>query len=266
MKTRTGPHASSHLVERQMLLSDVRNRAAGTQPSHESTGGYRFITIARSVGALGDELAAELATRLNWHVYDKEIVDAIAQDKHVRQDLVRELDERSQSLIHDTVARLLLMAEGISFGNEEYHEALLRTLALLSTRGEAVIVGRGGACALQGEHGLHLRIIASPEVRIQRLVQLWQVPPDEARRRMAQIDAQRRSFVQHHFRHDVEDLRFYSAIFNTDKQSVHQVADAVMGMLSQGRCLKARAAAANLPTDQARSVPNPGTGSCSTEV
>jgi cytidylate kinase len=164
-------------------------------------------------------------------VFDREIVDTIAQNNHVRQDLVRELDERSQSLIHDTVARLLLMASGISFGNEEYHDALLKTLALLAARGEAIIVGRGSACALQGEPGLHLRFVASPEIRISRLAQQWGVSSEAARRRMEQIDAGRRNFVHNHFRQSLDDIRFYDAVFNTDRQTAEQIADAVMGMI-----------------------------------
>ncbi len=230
MKGQGESHAASHLVERQMLLSHMRDKAADLRLESEPAGGHRFVTIARAVGSLGDEVAAGLAARLHWHVFDREIVDAIAQNSHVRLDLVRELDERSQSLIHDMVARLLLMASGISFGNEDYHESLLKTLALLAARGNAIIVGRGSAYALHGGSGLHLRVVASPEVRIQRLAQHWNIPPDAARRRMDQIDAERRSFIQHHFRQDIDDLRFYDAVFNTDRQSVGQITDAVMGM------------------------------------
>ncbi len=210
----------------------MRDKAADLRPESEPAGGHRFITMARAVGSLGDEVAAELAARLHWHVFDREIVDAIAQNSHVRHDLVRELDERSQGLIHDTVARLLLMASGISFGNEDYHEGLLKALALLAARGNAIIVGRGSAYALQGEPGLHLHVVGSPEVRIQRLAQHWNIPPDAARRRMDQIDAERRSFIQHHYRQDIDDVCFYDAVFNTDRQSVGQIADAVMGMIT----------------------------------
>ncbi len=251
---------AAHLVERQMLFTHVRDKAADVRHAGEPASGHRFITIARSVGSLGDELAAELAARLNWHVFDREIVDAIAQNSRVRQDLVRELDERSQSLIHDMVARLLLMASGISFGNEDYHKGLLKTLALLAQRGDAISVGRGSAYALQGEPGLHLRVVASPEVRIQRLAQHWDLPPDAARRRMEQIDADRRSFVQHHFRQDVDDTRFFDAVFNTDRQSVEQIADAVMGMIrryTQPHGSVGTAGRKDIPAG-VRSLPDPG--------
>jgi cytidylate kinase len=222
---------STHLVERQMLLSRVRDYAAPPGSAPETTGSHRFLTIARDIGARGDEVASRLADHLHWQVFDKEIVDFIARDSRVRQDLVRELDERSQSLIHDMVERLLLMAAGISFGNEEYHKALLKTLAYLAARGKAIIVGRGSAYALQGEPGLHLRIIASQEVRVQRLVQQWQVRPEEARGRMLHVDAERRSFIQHHYRQNVDDPRGYDAIYNSDRLSVEEIVAAVLGLM-----------------------------------
>ncbi len=232
MKTSTESPVASHLIERQMLLTRVRDRASPRQAEPAPAARYRFITIAREVGAEGDIVANQLAKGLGWDLFDKEIVDYVARDSHVRQDLVLELDERSQSLIHDTVQRLLLMAEGISFGNEEYHEALLKTMAYLAARGNAVIVGRGGAYALHGEPGLHVRIVASQDVRIERLVKRWGIAPAEARRRMLQIDVDRRNFIQHHFRQNLDDRRFYNAVINTDDLSIDQVVHAVLGLMN----------------------------------
>jgi cytidylate kinase len=221
---------STLLVERQMLLARVRNLAASPTTPISPSSRYRFITITRDVGALGDEVATALAGHLHWHHFDREIVDYIAQDNHVRQDLVRELDETAQNLIHDTVQRLLRTAAGISFGNQEYHQSLLKTLALLAARGDAVIVGRGSVYALQGEPGIHIRIFSSPEVRVQRLAARWGVTPEEARHRMEKVDADRRSFRQHHFGKSVEDLGFFDAVFNTDHLQIEWIVQSILSM------------------------------------
>ncbi len=235
MKVRSESPAATHLIERQMLLSRVREQATHRREITNPETPYRFITIARDVGSMGDTVAAGLAQHLGWHVFDKEIVDFIAQDNHVREDLVRELDERSQSLIHDMVQRLLLMAEGISFGNEEYHEALLRTLAYLAARGHAIIIGRGGAYALQGGPGLHVRVIASAEKRVSRLAARWKVSPEEARRRMHEVDVQRRGYIQHHFRQNLDLPYFYDLICNTDHMTTEQAIHAVLGLMTVPR-------------------------------
>lgn len=223
--------SQAHLIERQMMLSRVREQASVQRSAEKSTDRCRFVTITREVGSLSGEVATELAGRLHWQVFDNEIVNFIAEDNHVRAGLVRELDEHSQGLVYDTVERLFRMAEGISFGNEEYHQALLKTLAYLAARGSAVILGHGSAFALHGEPGIHLRMTASPAMRIERLAQRWQVSPHEAAKRMEQIDAERHGFIQHHFRHDDDDLRFYDAVFSTDRLSVDSVVRAALELV-----------------------------------
>jgi cytidylate kinase len=222
---------AGRLVERQALLSRLRVGAGRRGVLQEDVGRYRFVTVSREVGALGNFVASELAAHLNWQVFDKEIVDHVALSSHVRQELVQELDEKTRSLIHDTVERLLRMTEGISFGNEDYRKSLVGTLAYLATRGEAVLLGRGGAYALQGQPGLHIKVTASRKVRIERLSQRWGVRPDEARRRVHQIDSERRSFVYQHYRKHYDEPGFHDIIFNTDHVSIDQVVDSLLALL-----------------------------------
>jgi hypothetical protein len=229
---------TAHLVERQMLLYNTRRKLARENHAEELAGPYRFVTISRDIGALGDIVASELGTRLCWQVFDKEIVDYIAKQSHVRQDLVRQMDETARSLVHDTVDRLLRMSQGGYFGNEEYHVALLKTLATLAAEGGVILVGHGGTFVLQGQPGLHLRITASLETRVERLSKRWVVPLEAARKRVLQIDAERRHFVLYHFKLDREDVRFFDLVFNTDHMSVEQVVTSVLGVMQQPEEIK----------------------------
>ncbi len=229
LSTKSGDaYGSAQLAERQMLLRDARERATRVRPAETTEFRYGFVTISRKNGSLGDAIARELASRLGWHVYDREIVDHIAQNSHVRQTLVERMDERAQNLIHESVQRFLTMAEGPSFGAEEYHEALIRTLTYLAACKEAIIIGRGANFVLRERNGgLHLRIVASPEIRSQRLSRRWSVSPSEARQRMELLDLERRDFVRHHFRQEIDDFRFYDLVLNTDILSAGQVADSI---------------------------------------
>ncbi len=228
-----GYSETGRLVERQMLLYHARLRAQREGPAERKSPRYRFLTISRDVGSMGDTIASELAAQLQWNVFDREIVDYIAQNSHVRLNMVQDLDETSRSLIHDTVDRLLRLALGGSFGKEEYREALLKTLAMLSAQGCAILVGHGGAFALAGQPGLHVRVTGSPEVRIARLSKRWVVPPEEAARRMLRIDAERRSFIQYHFKQTLDNTHCFDLVFNTDRLTVEQVAAAVMSALQE---------------------------------
>ena len=223
----------AQIAERQILLRDARDRALLETPTADASSlRFRFTTISRKRGSLGDAVARQLADDLGWKVFDKEIVDQVAHFSHVRQSIVEQVDERSENLVRETVQRILTMAAGASFGAEEYHEALLKTLANTAARGSAILVGRGANFALRKEPGgLHVRIVASPEVRVRRLMERWQVPAKEARRRMEQMDLERRNFVRHHFKQDIDDLSQYDVVFSTDSLTARQVADAILGIL-----------------------------------
>jgi cytidylate kinase len=223
--------ATAELVEQQLLLWNARRMAAHEKSKGES--GYRFLTIARDEGSLENEIAQELSRRLRWHVFDTEILTYIAKNSHVREKLVRELDQKSQGFIKDAIPRLLSIPEYVSFGREEYHEALLKTLICLATHGAAILVGRGANFALrQDAHGLNVRVTASPEVRAQRLSEDWKVTIEEARHRMQVDDEERRKFIRHYYKHDFDDACFYDIVVNTDRASAERVASLIVAFMN----------------------------------
>jgi cytidylate kinase len=224
-----------HLVERQMLLHQERSKLTRQHVVDESTGPYRFITISRDIGALGDAVASELATRLQWKVYDKEIVDYIARHRHVRHTLVDQLDEKTQSHIHDSVERLLLMFQGQTFSNDEYHIALIQALAALAAQGSCILLGHGGAYALRERPGLHVRITASFPVRVRRLSKRWGMSLEETRRIVQRTDQERKEFVQHHFKPTRDDLSVFHLVFNTDGFTVEYVVAAILGIIERSK-------------------------------
>ncbi len=227
-----GPNITAHMIERQVRLWQSRLQASRATPHEKPESVYRFLTLTSDEGSLGDEIARELSNRLGWQVFDKQIVNYIAENSHVRESLVLQLDQRSQGLIQDTIMRLLRMPEYGSFGMEEYHEALVKTLALLATQGNAILMGRGANFALRGEAtGLHVRVTASLRVRVERLSQKWNFPPDPVRRCTEAGDLNRRAFIRHHFKQDLDNLQYYDLVFNTDHVSVHKVVDSILAVI-----------------------------------
>jgi len=112
---------------------------------------------------------------------------------------------------------------------------LLKTLATLAAHGDAVLVGRGSNFALRwSQNGLHVRIVGSLEARAERFTKCHQMKPEEARRHLLAVDADRRAFVKHHFLQNYDDIGFYHAVFNTDHLSVQQVVESIMSLLNLG--------------------------------
>jgi CMP/dCMP kinase len=230
------PRTTNELVERQLGLWNARRRAAREKLKDEPCSGFQFLTIARDEGSLGDEIAQELSRRLEWHVFDKEIVTYISQNNHVRENLVSQLDQKSQGLLQDMISHLLT-PESVPFGVAGYHVALLRTLAFIAEHGAAILVGRGANFALREHgHGLYVRVTASSEIRVERLSRRWKVNAEEAHRRMQAADKERREFIQQLFGKDFDDMRFYDLVFNTDRLSIEQIVTSILPIIEGPKC------------------------------
>jgi hypothetical protein len=223
---------TTRISERQMRLWNALHPTG-----HSKNVPHYFITISPDEGSLGNEIALALARGLGWRMYDKEIVNEIASNSHVREEMVRQLDEKSQGLTYhvilESIVDMFKIPGSSHFGSEDYHESLLKTLATLAARGDAVLVGRGANFALRGsEHGIHVRIVGSMEVRAQRFSKDHQLSLEVARQRLLAIDAERRDFIRYHYKQNYDDDRFYHAIFNTDHLSVAQVVGSILPLLN----------------------------------
>jgi hypothetical protein len=253
------PDVTGRIIERQMLLRNARGKSEGHGIAEGLDTHYSFVTISRDLGSLGDEIARLLAMRLGWHVFDKEIVNHISANSHVRETLVEQLDERVRTRIQDNMLRLFSIPESTPFGCEEYHEALVKTLIYLAALGNAILVGRGANFALRGERGgLHIRLTASPQIRIQRLSERWGLSQDQAAKRMHEKDIERSAFIRHHFDQDLEDVRSFDLVFNTDRLSPEQVAGAILrGMVHEEEALPLMPRMMTAPSFSAEEIKRP---------
>jgi hypothetical protein len=223
---------AARISERQMRLWNALHSTV-----HSKNIPHRFATVSPDEGALGDEIAQALAQGFGWRVYDKEIVNEIASNSHVREEMVRQLDEKSQGLAYhvilESIVDMFKIPGSSHFGSEDYHESLLKTLATLAAHGDAVILGRGANFALRwSENGIHVRVVGSFDVRVRRFSERHRVNPVVARQQLMARDAEKRAFIRFHYNQDYDDVRFYHAVFNTDHLSVDQVVGSVMPMLN----------------------------------
>src|SRR5512136_597700 len=86
------------------IRADHEQRAGRGKEGKLTYGPY--LLISREKGAGGSAVAQLAGKRLGWQVFDKELVDAIAQKAQVRRELIESLDERDQTTIEDAIERL----------------------------------------------------------------------------------------------------------------------------------------------------------------
>src|SRR5207247_10873730 len=79
--------------------------------------------------------------------------------------------------------------------------------------------------------GLHIRVMASPDVRVERLCLRWHVTPNEARQRMRHLDLERKNYIRHHFGQDTDDPSHYDLLLNTDHISPEQAVASALSVM-----------------------------------
>jgi len=177
-------------------------RAASKTPDQAAADAARpkpFITIARQAGAGGTTLARALCERLNageradpaWQMYDRELAEQIARDANVSEALVESLEDETRNWITE-------LAQGLAFKSPS-EEQLFRKLATLAralaARGHVILVGRGGVqVAGDMPGGVHLYLVAPLEQRVRNFAALNDLGPDDAGKRVRELDANRAEF------------------------------------------------------------------------
>ena len=189
-----------------------------------------YLLISREKGAGGSAVGQLAGKRLGWPVFDKEIVDAIAQKAHVRRELIESLDERDRATIRDAVARFLHPQPIETAG---YLAQLQEVLLTLGHQGDVVIVGRGAEFILPSQFGVRVRMVAPIEVRVRRIASEDDLSLKAARVEVEQSDRERRMLARRHFHQDLRDPLNQDLTINTAELTVEAATEVVLAAVER---------------------------------
>lgn len=219
---------SSLAVHMEPVMSAVR--AGSRTPQEESRSNSvslaPFVTISRESGAGGWSLGRMLADRLNeltptgpaWRAFDRELVERVAADSHISEELIASLGEKHHSWIEDLFAGL--SDTGKAEGATEFtaFRRVAQTIRALSKTGRVIIVGRGGAYITRGmPGGIHLRIVAPIDFRVAEMSRKFKLAHSAAVARVRELDHNREQFVKRYFPSRPRSEDVYSMILNSAK-------------------------------------------------
>jgi len=173
-------------------------------------------------------VAALTAERLNWQVFDREIVDEIARRANMRQQLIESLDERVRGGLEDFI-RDFLGHEAIAPGDYLYH--LKQVLLTLGHQGDVVIVGRGAEYVLPSQFGLRVWMVAPRDVRIERIRKAQGLTIEGARSQIEQVDKEREKFIRSNFQHSARNPLDYDMVINTGHLSAGSAAEILLAAM-----------------------------------
>ena len=183
------------------------------------------ITLSMEPGSGGSILAQQIADRLEFDLFNREIVEEIAKSAEIRETVIETLEKDRLSGIEDFIASLV---KDYYIHPDLYLEHLFKVISTIAKHGRAVIVGRGANFILPAHEIFAVRVIAPLEIRIRNVALNYNVAAEEAKRRIIQRESRRKAFVRHSFNADISDPIHYDMVINTGKTSMAAAEEAVI--------------------------------------
>ncbi len=184
-----------------------------------------YITISREPGSGGAPIAKLVAEKLGFNLVDKQIIEEIAKSTQKSKKIIKAVDERKRSAIDDMVHALL---------NEDYIDdlkyvsELVRLLLVYAHQGHCVILGRGSNFITPFAHGLHVRVTAPYKVRVQRAIDYEGYTLKQAKKVIAEVEKERRDFVNQYFNKNVTKGNAYDLTINTTAFDIEDSRDIII--------------------------------------
>lgn len=211
------------------------NNTNGQQ--YTGTPGIRVITVSQQYGSGGSEIAAWLAQRLGWQLFDDKLVALVAQEVELTEEEVEVYDERVDSFAARLLVSMPLATPELLAGNPPLlpqiqqrlcHGAVRRIIEQAANIGNAVIVGRGAQMQLADRRDVfHLRVVAPLERRVRSVIQREGLDEDRARARIQQKDRQYARYLQTCYGRSVNDVDLYDLMINSSILDMESLVDQV---------------------------------------
>ena len=184
-----------------------------------------IVTISRQYGSGGSEVAERVARALGWHLYDNAVVDEVAVRLGISPAEVSAREERMPSLAERLASAISLSAPemmptvgdaALPPSEERIVEVTGRVMEEAVQAGPAVIVGRGAQCLLATRSdAIHVFCYAPLDALAAYAVTNLGVKLDEARKKVAEMNARSEEYVKRHWKRDWRDVANYHLCVNT---------------------------------------------------
>ncbi len=180
-----------------------------------------FITVSRQTGSLGYEITQHLAQRLGLEV--------ITHDLALNKWLPEVASSHELGMLAESPRFYLnLSSIGESFANY-----IKKRLQEIVEKQSVIILGLGAQVIFAGHpDALHVRIIASDTVRLERVLKSHRLEKQDAGRFLDLSDRKHRRFINTIYEKDWSDPGLYDLTLNTDNLGIDE-AVAVLAYLAE---------------------------------
>lgn len=215
------------------LLDYLSQRYYGQISQPIKTGS--FLTISRQTGCEATEIANALIKIFRkggrkWTMINKEILDKSAE----------KLNFEPQKLNHDFITtRGTIMDEVIKSMSMRYYVndkkirgTISEVIKYEAKKGNVIIIGRAGAVTTAGiEGGLHIRLVAPLDWRVDNLIKKRNMPREQIERYVLESDKKRMLFLEQFCDKKIQDI-YFDLIINRVSFSLEQTVDLILNAMN----------------------------------
>ena len=201
------------------------------------------ITISRTFGSGGSDVAAAVAERLGWGLLDNALVERVAIGLHTTPAHVQAIEERAPSFaerIANTFAYSSQEMLSAPFGaplpptEERIMEVTHRVIDEAVARGPVVLVGRGAQAWLAARRdAVHVLCVGTRESCVARILARETLTTAEAVRLIDDTNRRRHDFVKRNWGREWLAPENYHLCVNTGWLGVAGAADLVVRVVRE---------------------------------
>ncbi|MGA9528878.1 MAG: cytidylate kinase-like family protein [Terriglobales bacterium] len=184
---------------------------------------FRIVTVEREFGCGGGGIAAQLARRLGWKLWDQQLTCEIAKRAQVAEEAVALCDERVDSRLYrlaktfwrGSYERSLPLADSHAFDTDRMMTMMKDIIEKIAIEGNAVIVGRGSPFFLRDrEDTFRVFTYAPRDEKLRRLREMGK-SLEESEELVDNVDRERVAYIKHYFNAEWPTRSLYHMMVNT---------------------------------------------------
>ena len=207
------------------LAGEMDNTDVFTDDNIQSN--YKVITISRQYGSGGREIANRVAAELNIPIYDKLLFAHTSENSNIPETFIENAESNSISpfmQIFDTAVNSVFIPD-----DNQVFIAQSKTIKELASKGDCVIVGRGGNHILKDwPNLLSVYIFADDKKRVERIINEYEVDSSKAKKLISLTDKNRAAYIKTYTGENLGDAKNYNICIDSSDAEINGAVELIV--------------------------------------
>ncbi len=195
------------------------------------------LTISREYGSGGRLIGKMVAKALGIAYYDSELIRLAARESNYSEKTIENNEQKIDNpILHDLYMWYTPTAkeEDLPIIERIFHIES-HVIKELAAKESCIIVGRLANHILNHKNALHVFIIADMKTKIKRIVEIDKLPPQEAEKKIHNIDTERANHCRHFSHTQWGQSKNYDLTLNSSHYGIEKCVDIILNAAKQSK-------------------------------